>query len=151
MNDYLDERSPELNGAPPTTVDGTGTTTPAEDQHTETDTQSTAHGRWHAEAGRKGAQRVHQLIEQGKLYEREHGLKRGRQRLRQLLAEGKLYEQEHGVTPATERTSRKRRPRRSSEEVLRDLLQAVLPLTRPAYREPIARLIQALEPAEPQV
>src|SRR6516164_7630243 len=53
--------------------------------------------RWHVEAGRKGARRIHQLIEQGKLYEQEHGLKSGRQRLRQLIQEGKLYEQEHGL------------------------------------------------------
>src|SRR5262249_55063557 len=46
----------------------------------------------HAEAGRKGAQRLHQLIQLGRLYEQEHGLKRGRQRLRQLIQEGKLYE-----------------------------------------------------------
>src|SRR5438132_675640 len=31
----------------------------------------------HVEAGRKGARRVHQLIQEGKLYEQEHGLKRG--------------------------------------------------------------------------
>src|SRR5690348_2723919 len=49
---------------------------------------------WHAQAGRKGARRVHQLIEHGRLYEQEHGLKRGRQRLRQLIQLGKLYEQE---------------------------------------------------------
>src|SRR5690242_12494629 len=52
---------------------------------------------WHAEAGRKGARRVHQLITEGRLYEQEHGLKRGRQRLRQLIELGKLYEQEHGL------------------------------------------------------
>src|SRR4051794_33773132 len=52
-----------------------------------------AHGEptWHADAGRKGAQRIHQLIQQGRQYEQEHGLKRGRQRLRQLIEEGKLY------------------------------------------------------------
>src|SRR4051794_10017351 len=43
---------------------------------------------WHAEAGRKGALRVQQLIEEGKLYEKEHGLKRGRQRIRQLIELG---------------------------------------------------------------
>src|SRR4051812_29191611 len=51
--------------------------------------------RWHAEAGRKGAARAQQLIQEGKLYEQEHGLKRGRQRLRQLIELGKLYEEEH--------------------------------------------------------
>jgi hypothetical protein len=37
----------------------------------------------HAEAGRKGAFRIHELVRLGKLYEQEHGLKRGRQRRRQ--------------------------------------------------------------------
>src|SRR5262245_4897547 len=49
----------------------------------------------HVEAGRKGARRVHRLIEEGRLYEKEHGLRPGRQRLKQLIQEGKLYEQEH--------------------------------------------------------
>ena len=57
----------------------------------------------HAEAGRKGAQRIHQLIEQGRQYEREHGLKPGRQRLRQLIEEGKLYEKEHGLKSESKR------------------------------------------------
>src|SRR5260370_13525338 len=46
----------------------------------------------HAEAGRKGAHRIHELIRQGRLYEREHGLKPGRQRLRHLIQEAKLYQ-----------------------------------------------------------
>src|SRR5438105_279356 len=54
---------------------------------------------WHAEAGRKGAHRIEQLIEEGKLYEKEHGLKRGRQRIRQLIELGKRYEQEHDLRP----------------------------------------------------
>ena len=45
--------------------------------------------RWRARAGRKGAHRVHQLIQEGRLYEQEHGLKRGRQRLRQLISTSK--------------------------------------------------------------
>src|SRR4051812_15273262 len=45
--------------------------------------------RWHVQAGRKGACRVHQLIQEGRLYEQEHGLTRGRQRLRQLIELGK--------------------------------------------------------------
>src|SRR3954447_8680477 len=57
------------------------------------------HGRWHAEAGRKGAHRRHQLMQSGRLYEQEHGLTRGRQRVRQLIELGKLYEQEHGLRP----------------------------------------------------
>ena len=60
---------------------------------------SSAHLNSHAEAGRKGARCIHQLIQQGKLYEREHNLKPGRQRLRQLIEEGKLYEQELAPFP----------------------------------------------------
>src|SRR5258707_2376911 len=40
----------------------------------------------YAVAGRKGARRIHQLIQHGRLYEKEHGLKRGRQRIRQQAA-----------------------------------------------------------------
>src|SRR5438094_289440 len=69
----------------------------------------------HVEAGRKGAHRVHELIQRGRLYEQEHGLTRGRQRLRQLLEEGKLYEQEHGLSPRR----RKSRTRLSGEQALR--------------------------------
>src|SRR5947209_15668842 len=64
---------------------------------------------WHANAGRKGALRIHQLIQEGRLYEQEHGLKSGRQRLRQLIELGKRYEDEHGVRP-------KRRPSRLSRQ-----------------------------------
>lgn len=93
----------------------------------------------HVEAGRKGARRVHQLIEQGRLYEQEHGLKRGRQRLRQLIQEGKLYEQEHGVGP------RRRTRRVSSDQVVRRLLDALVRIARPSYRAHLLRLIEVLE------
>jgi hypothetical protein len=97
---------------------------------------------WRAEAGRKGAQRIHQLIERGKLYEQEHGLKRGRQRLRQLIEEGKLYEEEHGVAA---RRGRRRPARVSGEQLLLNLLQWLQRLSKPRYRKHVARLIQALE------
>src|SRR3954451_1688737 len=73
---------------------------------------STANPNPHAEAGRKGARRIHQLIQEGKLYEQEHGFKRGRQRLRQLIEEGKLYEEEHGL-----HQRKKRDPRQNSEQL----------------------------------
>src|SRR5262249_26422007 len=60
----------------------------------------------YAEAGCMGAQRVHQLIREGRLYEREHGLKPGRQRLRQLIQQGKLYEREHDLNRAGTGTRR---------------------------------------------
>jgi hypothetical protein len=95
----------------------------------------------HAEAGRKGGRRVHELIQRGRLYEQEHRLKGGRQRLRQLIEEGKLYEQEHSLAP--ERKAR--RPRVSSEQAVRRLLEAVLRLARPRYRPQLLALLRALE------
>lgn len=102
-------------------------------------------GTWRVEAGRKGAQRIHQLIEQGKLYEQEHGLKRGRQRLRQLIEEGKLYEKEHGLTQERRRSRGNRPKRLSSEQQLMSFLQSVLRLAKPRFRSQVARLIQILE------
>jgi hypothetical protein len=101
---------------------------------------------WHVAAGRKGAQRIHQLIQQGKLYEQEHGLKSGRQRLRQLIEEGKLYEQEHGL-PAPRQRAR-RPPRRRGEQLLADLLRTMLRLVKPSVRGQVLRLIQTLEAEE---
>lgn len=96
------------------------------------------HSQRRAEAGRKGAQRIHQLIQEGRLYEQEHGLKRGRQRLRQLIELGKLYEQEHGMR-------RPDRPRRvSDEQALRTLLQALVRLVKPPVRERLKAVLAAL-------
>jgi hypothetical protein len=99
--------------------------------------------RWHAEAGRKGARRVHELIQEGKLYEQEHGLKRGRQRLRQLLELGKLYEQEHGLRPRKKRGPRLSRLKR--EELLTKFLQCLLRIARPSFRAELVRLVEALQ------
>jgi hypothetical protein len=101
----------------------------------------------HVEAGRKGARRIHQLIQEGKLYEQEHGLKRGRQRLRQLIEEGKLYEREHGLDTAEQR--RPKRPRRmNGRQALLSLLQGLHRLARPSVRKELVRLIQVLESEE---
>jgi hypothetical protein len=97
----------------------------------------------HVEAGRKGAQRFHQLLEYGKLYEQEHGLKRGRQRLRQLIEQGKLYEQEHGL-----RAQRTRARRLSHKQVLRRFFDALTRMSRPSYRSRLARIVQLLEQEE---
>jgi hypothetical protein len=99
----------------------------------------------HAEAGRKGARRIHELIQQGRLYEREHGLKPGRQRLRQLIQEGKLYEQEHGLRGGSKTARERRRPRISSEQLLKTLFQSLLRLAKPAYRSRILDLIHDLD------
>ena len=105
--------------------------------------------RWHAEAGRKGARRIHELIEAGKLYEREHGLKRGRQRLRQLIELGKLYEQEHGLQPAPRKRRRSARLSPAGrEEVLATLLECLLRIAKPSFRAELTRLVEALQGVE---
>ncbi len=111
-------------------------------------TTSAEEHRWHAEAGRKGAHRVHQLIEQGKLYEKEHGLKSGRQRLRQLLELGKLYEQEHGLAPAEPTKTNERLSRTEREELLGTLLECLLRLAKPSFRSDLVRLTEALAAKE---
>ena len=102
-------------------------------------------GGWRVEAGRKGALRIHQLIENGRRYEEEHGLKSGRQRLRQLIEEGKLYEKEHGLNPERRRARGSRPKRLSSEQQVLGFLQSVLRLAKPRFRSEVARLIQILE------
>jgi hypothetical protein len=98
----------------------------------------------HADAGRKGAQRVHQLMELGKLYEKEHGLKRGRQRLRQLIELGKLYEKEHGARTGRKERWGKRLPRVKRDELLATLLLCLVRLAKPSFREELVRLAEAL-------
>ncbi len=103
---------------------------------------------WHVEAGRKGAQRIHQLIQEGKLYEQEHGLKRGRQRLRQLIEEGKVYEQEHGLRPGRSTPADGTR-RLSSAQALKLLLHSLLRLAKPSVRRQVGALIKELESTNP--
>lgn len=97
---------------------------------------------WHAEAGRKGAYRIRELIRHGRVYEQEHGLTSGRQRLRQLIEEGKRYEEEHGLRPARRRSSRQRM---SKQEALRTFLHSVVRLAKPGLRGELMRLIEAVE------
>jgi hypothetical protein len=99
--------------------------------------------RWRARAGRKGAHRVHQLIQEGRLYEQEHGLKRGRQRLRQLIELGKLYEQEHGLRPVSKKRSA-RLSRMGREELVTTLLQCLLRIAKPSFRADLEQLLSAL-------
>ncbi len=99
----------------------------------------------HARAGRKGAHRVHQLIQEGRLYEQEHGLKSGRQRLRQLIELGKLYEQDHGLRPTRPNTRGQRLSRTDREELVSTLLHCLLRMVKPSFRPELARLVQALE------
>lgn len=96
---------------------------------------------WQAEAGRKGARRVHQLIQRGRLYEKEHGLKKGRQRLRQLIELGKLYEQEHGLRPAPRK---KRLSRLDREELLATFLECLLRMAKPSFRDVLKQMAESL-------
>jgi hypothetical protein len=99
---------------------------------------------WHAEAGRKGAHRIHQLIEAGRRYEAEHGLKSGRQRLRQLIELGKIYEQEHGLRPAARKARGKRLSRMEREETLATLLDCLIRIAKPSFRPELQRLADVL-------
>jgi hypothetical protein len=97
-----------------------------------------------AEAGRKGARRIHQLIQEGKQYEKEHGLKRGRQRLRQLIELGKRYEEEHGLRPPHPQRRQGRLSRVRREELLGTLLECLRRIVKPSFRAELVRLIEAL-------
>ena len=101
-------------------------------------------GNRHAQAGRKGAQRVHQLMQLGLLYENEHGLKRGRQRVRQLIEEGKLYEQEHGMG---RKPRRSRRDRLAGDPLVQSFLRSLLRMVKPAYRDRLSRMLQTFDTA----
>jgi hypothetical protein len=98
----------------------------------------------HAEAGRKGGHRVHQLIQEGLLYEMEHGLKRGRQRLRQLIELGKVYEQEHGLRPSRRKKRGERLSRLSREELLATFLRCLVRIAKPSFRAELRRLVEVL-------
>lgn len=106
--------------------------------------------RWHAEAGRKGAHRVHQLVQEGKLYEQEHGLKRGRQRRRQLIELGKLYEAEHGLRPERRKGRGKRLSRGEREELLTTLLRCLVRIVKPSFRADLVRLVEGLQADQPR-
>jgi hypothetical protein len=122
----------------PVTVPEPQPTQPAELNGT-----NAAEGDWHAEAGRKGAHRIKQLIEEGKMYEKEHGLKRGRQRIRQLIELGKRYEQEHNLRPR--RKHGKRLARVERDELLATLLHCLVRLAKPSFRAELNRLADALQ------
>jgi hypothetical protein len=107
-------------------------------------------GVWRAEAGRKGAKRIHQLIEAGKRYEQEHGLKSGRQRLRQLIELGKLYESEHGHSPASKKRRGTRLSRQERDEVVSTLLKCLVRIAKPSFRAELGKLAEALSPENGQ-
>jgi hypothetical protein len=98
----------------------------------------------HARAGREGARRIHQLIQEGMLYEQEHGLKRGRQRLRQLIELGKLYEQEHDLRPVRPKKRRQRLSRPGRQELLATFFDCLLRIAKPSFRKELLRLVELL-------
>jgi hypothetical protein len=142
----VDDRTPPTEPAPVTEVpvDHVAEPTPVDEAHDE------VNGVWRAEAGRKGAKRVHQLIQAGKLYEQEHGLKSGRQRLRQLIELGKLYEAEHGSTPAGKRRRGTRLSRQERDEVVATLLRCLVRIAKPSFRAELGKLAETLSPEKSQ-
>jgi hypothetical protein len=104
--------------------------------------------RRHAEAGRKGGRRVHQLIQEGRLYEKEHGLKSGRQRLRQLVELGKLYEEEHSPQPELPKKHSERLARPERHELLATLVHCLLRIAKPSFRPELLRLAETLQQRE---
>lgn len=101
-------------------------------------------GTWRKEAGRKGAHRIHELIEAGKRYELEHGLKSGRQRLRQLIELGKLYEEEQGRKPVVKERKGGRLSRMERDEVVATLLNCLVRMVKPSFRPELERLAAVL-------
>jgi hypothetical protein len=99
---------------------------------------------WRNAAGRKGARRIHELIEAGKRYEEEHGLKSGRQRLRQLIELGKMYEEEHQIRPAQRKRRGQRLSKAERDEVVATLLQCLLRIAKPSFRAELMRLAETL-------
>ncbi len=142
----LDDRTPPTEPAPVTEVpvDHVPEPQPAEEGHGE------ANGVWRAEAGGKGAKRVHPLIQAGKLYAQEHGLKSGRQRLRQLIELGKLYETEHGQRPGGKKRRGTRLSRQERDEVVATLLRCLVRIAKPSFRQELGKLAEALSPEKDQ-
>jgi hypothetical protein len=120
------------------------------DQVPETVPEVDGHDVWRTEAGRKGAKRVHQLIQAGKLYEQEHGLKSGRQRLRQLIELGKQYEAEHGKSPTGKKRRGTRLSRQERDEVVSTLLKCLVRIAKPSFRAELGKLAEALSPEKNQ-
>jgi len=104
---------------------------------------------WRTEAGRKGAKRIHQLIEAGRQYEHEHGLKSGRQRLRQLIELGKLREAERGDPAPVRKRRGTRLSRAERDEVVSTLLRCLIRISKPSFRPELAKLADALSPDVP--
>jgi hypothetical protein len=110
---------------------------PQQASEVETDEQRHVVDPVRAAAGRLGGHRVHELVELGRLYEQERGLKAGRQRLKQLVQLGRKYEVEHGL-----RSPRPRRVKRG--DAWQEFMVAMGRVVKPAYRPMIERMVEAL-------
>ena len=154
MNDMYDPTVPPVDDRTPPTEPAPATEVPldhvAEPNPAVADGHDETNGVWRAEAGRKGAKRVHQLIQAGKLYEQEHGLKSGRQRLRQLIELGKRYEAEHGNTPAGKKRRGTRLSRQERDEVVATLLRCLVKIAKPSFRAELGKVAEALSPEKAQ-
>jgi hypothetical protein len=137
-NEFV-ERTEQENGVANPVPEATA----APDTTAENQVPADGHRRF-AEAGRKGAARVHYLIRLGRQYEQEHGLKRGRQRLRQLIEEGKRYEAEHGLRPGRP-ARRKRLSRLGREQLVATLFETLQRMVKPAFREQLRSVVEALK------
>jgi hypothetical protein len=140
MSDMFEPATPEL--ATETPVQSVPETTPESTPQTDA---------WRTEAGRKGAKRIHQLIEAGRQYEQEHGLKSGRQRLRQLIELGKRYEEERGAAVAGRKRRGSRLTRAERDEVVATLLRCLVRIAKPSFRPELTKLAEALSPDAPKV
>jgi hypothetical protein len=152
MSDIFDPTVPPTDDRTPPTEPVVVNHVPVDhvaESHSEDDVHG-ANGVWRAEAGRKGAKRIHQLIEAGKRYEEEHGLKSGRQRLRQLIELGKLYEAEHGHGPAGKKRRGTRLSRQERDEVVATLLKCLVRIAKPSFRAELGKLAEALSPENSQ-
>jgi hypothetical protein len=154
MTDMYDPTVPPVDDRTPATEPAPVAEVPVDHVAEPTASADEAHdevnGVWRAEAGRKGAKRVHQLIQAGKLYEQEHGLKSGRQRLRQLIELGKLYEAEHGNSPAGKKRRGSRLSRQERDEVVATLLRCLVRIAKPSFRTELGKLAEALSPEKSQ-
>jgi hypothetical protein len=153
MTDMYDPTVPPVDDRTPATEPAPVTEVPVDfvpETPVDVDGHDEVNGVWRAEAGRKGAKRVSQLIQAGKLYEQEHGLKSGRQRLRQLIELGKLYEAEHGNTPSGKKRGGTRLSRQERDEVVATLLRCLVRIAKPSFRAELGKLAEALSPEKNQ-
>ena len=72
-------------------------------------------------------------------------MKSGRQRLRQLVELGKLYEQEHGLRPVPRKKRGEHLTGIEREELLSTFLHCLTRMVKPSFRDDLARLTEAMQ------